>query len=64
LKDEDIVEIFDKDYKLELIKKALISLPDKYKDVIFLKYIEHKNNEEIADILGISEDNVRQRLSR
>jgi RNA polymerase sigma-70 factor (ECF subfamily) len=58
------LDIFEKDYKFEMIKQALEQLPEKYKDIVFLKYVEQKNNDEIAEILGISEDNVRQRLSR
>ena len=64
LQDDDFLDIFEKDYKFEMIKQALEQLPEKYKDIVFLKYVEQKNNDEIAEILGISEDNVRQRLSR
>ena len=34
------------------------------RELIYLKFIEEKNNTEIADILQISNDNVRQKLSR
>jgi RNA polymerase sigma-70 factor (ECF subfamily) len=64
LQDEDITEIFEKEYKLEMIKKALNDLPEKYKEVLFLKYVEHKENKQISEILDISEENVRQRISR
>jgi RNA polymerase sigma-70 factor (ECF subfamily) len=63
-KQDNIIDILEQDFKLERIKKALQKLPDKYKDVIFLKYVEWKTNEEIMEILNISYDTLRQRLSR
>ncbi len=64
LSDEDINKLIDKNFKLEKIKEALKQLEDIYQDVIFLKFIENKSNQEIAEILWISQDNVRQRISR
>lgn len=45
---------------LEILKK----LPDKYKDVFLLKYSNYMENYEIAEVLGITEENVRKRISR
>lgn len=45
---------------LDIIKK----LPVKYRDVFLLKYSSKMENREIAELLRISEGNVRQRLSR
>lgn len=42
----------------------LRSLPIKYRDVFLLKYSSKMENREIAEILRISEGNVRQRLLR
>lgn len=42
----------------------LKNLPVKYRDVFLLKYSSELKNSEIAELLGISEGNVRQRLSR
>lgn len=39
-------------------------LPDKYKEVFLLKYVNNYNNKEISEILNISEDAVRQRILR
>jgi RNA polymerase sigma-70 factor (ECF subfamily) len=36
----------------------------KYADVLTLKYFNHYTNKEIADLLLISEENVRVRLHR
>lgn len=42
----------------------LRNLPVKYRDVFLLKYSSKMENREIAELLRISEGNVRQRLSR
>jgi RNA polymerase sigma-70 factor (ECF subfamily) len=42
----------------------LKSLPVKYRDVFLLKYASKLDNDEIADILKISEGALRQRLAR
>lgn len=42
----------------------LKNLPVKYRDVFLLKYSSKLENNEIAELLRISEGNVRQRLSR
>ena len=47
-----------------LIVSAITSLPPNYSTVIRLKYSHGYNDIEIARILDISEDNVRQRISR
>jgi DNA-directed RNA polymerase specialized sigma subunit len=39
-------------------------LDDWSKDIIYWKFIEEKSNEEIEILLWISNDNVRQKLSR
>jgi len=46
------------------ILNVLKNLPDKYRDVFLLKYSVGLGNKEIARMLGISEENVRQRLVR
>ena len=62
--DKEIVDILNEDFQREDIKMALSQLPEKYKIVLFLKYVEGKSNAEIAKMLNISVDNVRQRASR
>lgn len=42
----------------------LKNLPIKYRDVFLLKYSSHMENEEIAQLLGITEETVRKRISR
>lgn len=42
----------------------LKNLPLKYKDVFMLKYVNHMENREIAEVCGIQEGTVRQRIAR
>ena len=46
------------------ILDVLKNLPVKYRDVFLLKYSSHMENKEIAQVLRITEGNVRQRLAR
>lgn len=61
---EQITVLFDTQFESERIIQALNRLDDKFQQVLFLKYIELFENQEIALQLGISEENVRQRISR
>lgn len=60
----DITEIVDIEFQSEQIKQAIEKIDDNYKDVLFMKYILHYENNQISEDLDISEDNVRQRLHR
>ena len=44
--------------------KIIRNLPAKYRDVFLLKYIKEYDNKKIAKILNVSEEVVRQRISR
>ncbi len=44
------------------VLECVMNLPDKYKSVIHLKYIEGYKSEEIGKILGITPASVRKRL--
>ena len=43
---------------------AVMALPEKYRTVIHLFYYEDYSGAEIAEMLGLSEANVRKQLSR
>lgn len=62
--DADYTKILDEEYTFEQIQTAMVELDDVSKEVISLKFIEEKSYWEIAWILGISQDLVRQRCSR
>ena len=46
------------------VMDALLELPEKYRTVIYLFYYEDMSVSRIADSLGITESNVKTRLSR
>ncbi len=46
------------------LRNAILELPVQQKDVLYLKYILDLNDAEIAGILGIAPDSVRQYLTR
>ena len=48
----------------ERITKHILSLPKSLSDVLYLSIVLEHSNKEIADLLSISNDAVRQRLSR
>jgi RNA polymerase sigma-70 factor (ECF subfamily) len=62
--EEDYTEILDNEYTFVQIQKAMVELDEINKEIISLKFIEDKSYEEIAQILWISQDLVRQRCSR
>lgn len=43
---------------------VLKNLPVKYRDVFLLKYSSRMENKEIAELLGLSEGTIRQRIAR
>lgn len=51
-------------YELKDLFKAVMDLPEKYRIVIHLFYYEDYTIKEIADILKISANNIKTRLSR
>ncbi|MBP7007499.1 sigma-70 family RNA polymerase sigma factor [Patescibacteria group bacterium] len=57
-------DLFEQTFQSDRIYVAMQKLDEMYKDVIFCKYIQEYSHKEIAEYLQISEENVRQRLSR
>ena len=66
----DEVEIYIEDVMndnnciLNDVETAILKLPINYSTVLRLKFSQGYSNKEISEILRISEDNVRQRISR
>lgn len=52
------------DENAEEVMKAVLKLPELYRGPLTLKYVQRFSNKEIADMLDISEANVRKRLER
>lgn len=62
-KDEIEAEI-QKHSQFLTILKVLKTLPNKYQEVISLKYFEGKKNKEIVEIANINEGTLKSLLSR
>ena len=62
--ENDVIEFLEHDYKFDQIQKAMKELDDAGKDIVYRKFIEEKSYEEISFLLWISQETVRQRLSR
>ena len=48
----------------EVLQRAMASLPEKYREVLILRDIQHLSIEETAKVLGIGTGNVKTRLLR
>jgi RNA polymerase sigma-70 factor, ECF subfamily len=74
IRDESILdrEVADGDTESQVVRKleqdelwqAVLQLPDKYRSVISLYYIQGLSGQEVAQVLQTSEQNVRTRLHR
>lgn len=64
IEESEIAELLQQDFELEQIKAAMQELDALSREIIFLKYIEHKSNTEIEEQLLISQEVIRQRISR
>lgn len=52
------------DEVIDLVSLAILKLPVNYSTVLRLRFSQGYNNSEIAEILDITQENVRQRISR
>ncbi|MGL5714213.1 MAG: RNA polymerase sigma factor [Paraclostridium sp.] len=57
-------EAYDTDVLPNKVEIAILKLPERYKQVFFLKYSHEYHDDKIADILDISPPTVRTRLKR
>lgn len=62
--DSDFDEVLQQDFELSQIKKAMQELDTLSREILYLKYIEHKDNKEIEEMLMLSQEVIRQRISR
>ncbi|OGF26313.1 hypothetical protein A2303_03895 [Candidatus Falkowbacteria bacterium RIFOXYB2_FULL_47_14] len=60
----DAVEKLNIDLELEDVFRAINVLPEKFREVLSLRYADSLDNGEIASILEISEGTVRTRICR
>jgi len=62
--DEDEEEDDDYEYEVKRVKRAIMKLPDGYRQVLTLYLIEGYDHGEIASILGIKETGSKSQYSR
>ena len=62
--DDDILNEICSKMRVEQIKNCILSLPETYRDVLFLHYVNNLNSRQIANILGLKAPSVRQRICR
>ena len=60
----DMAEEIERKQDGEQIRKALLLLPEKYREVLLCLYFEERSVAETAKVLGLSEGTVKRRLSR
>ena len=57
-------EVYDTDILPNKVEVAILKLPERYKQVFFLKYSHGFHDDKIADMLDISPSAVRTRIKR
>jgi len=62
--DEDVVQIAEKNIKIDLLSQCMCKISGRYKDVLLLFYFEKKSYDEIAYILDIKSAHVWTLLLR
>ncbi len=62
--EDALIDIMERTYQLDQIEQAMQSLDAVCNEIIFLKFIEGRSSQEIGSLLGISQEAVRQRVSR
>lgn len=63
-KDETVDVEFDKTVNAKTVNEGLLKIDDKYREAIILRFFEHKEYEEISDILKIPVGSVGTLLHR
>ena len=59
-----LLTLLEQDYQLSSIQEAMKHIDEYSYDIIYLKFIEEKSYEEISLLFWLSQDAVRQRISR
>lgn len=62
--DFNLSDFLETDFQFEKIEEAMKNLDTESREIIYMKFIEEKDNKEISELLNLSNDNVRQKISR
>ncbi len=60
----DIDDRLIRKHEIELLKKAILRLPEKKKNILYFKYLLDMSDKQISEVYSISPDSVRTYLSR
>lgn len=60
----DFTNFLESDYQFEQIQQAMSQLDWLTRDVVYFKFVEEREYDEIAKLVWLSNENVRQKLSR
>lgn len=60
----DLAVLIEREETADRVRRAVEQLEPMYREVIVLKYYEHKTNSEIAELLGLSRGLVNGRMFR
>ncbi|MCC5907015.1 MAG: sigma-70 family RNA polymerase sigma factor [Balneolaceae bacterium] len=62
--EESIIQNELEEFQIEALREALESLPERQKEILFLKYYNGMSYEEIEDILSINYQSIRNHICR
>ncbi|MBQ5398564.1 MAG: sigma-70 family RNA polymerase sigma factor [Ruminococcus sp.] len=62
--DSDVISDVETKLTAELVAEKIALLPERYREVMLLRFLHNLSDKEIASSLGISRSNVRKRLER
>lgn len=62
--EDELLKELQQDFELEMIQEAMGMLDEQSYEVIYHRFIDEMSYEEMSSILDMSQDAVRQRLSR
>ena len=62
--EDDVLDVICCEENAQKIKRCILSLPDAYRDILHLYFVEDLQAKQIAKTLGLSETSVRQRIVR
>ncbi len=62
--DLDIIDFLEEEFQFKQIEEAMHGLDSDSRELIYLKFVEWKDNNEISEIFWLSVDNIRQKIFR
>lgn len=63
-RDPDPLAVYRRNMEIDGVRRVIESLPPRYREVLYLRYVQGLSYREIADVLGLSMGNVEARIFR